>query len=70
MGDDEMNAPCKRCNGLGYIPVRGEAMAADLCGCTDWLFQPDTDEDEIDDADDRDDEPAEWQEWRDYDPEC
>jgi hypothetical protein len=59
-----MTDPCKRCGGLGYIPVRGEAMAADPCGCTDWLFQPDADED------DRDDEPAEWQEWRDYDPEC
>jgi hypothetical protein len=54
-----MNAPCKRCNGLGYISVRGEAMAAAPCGCADWQ-----------DDDDTEDEPTEWQEWRDYDPEC
>lgn len=64
-----MSDPCKRCGGLGYIPVRGEAMAADPCGCADW--QDDDETDDTDDTeDDRDDEPAEWQEWRDYDPEC
>ena len=59
-----MTAPvCPHCGGLGYVPQRGEAMAADPCGCTDWQ-----DDDENDDTED--DEPAEWQEWRDYDPEC
>lgn len=55
-----MTDPCKRCGGLGYVPHRGEAMAADPCGCADWQ--------EADD--DREDDPSEWQEWRDYDPEC
>lgn len=57
-----MSDPCKRCGGLGYIPQRGEAMAADPCGCADWQ--------DAADEDDRDDEPSDWQEWRDYDPEC
>lgn len=24
---------CPRCKGRGFIPVKGEAMAADPCGC-------------------------------------
>jgi len=55
-----MTAPvCPHCGGLGYVPQRGEAMAADPCGCADW-------QETEDDAD----EPSELQEWRDYDPEC
>ena len=46
-----MSDPCKRCGGLGYIPVRGEAMAADPCGCADWQ-----DDDETDDTDDTEDD--------------
>lgn len=70
-----MTQRCKRCGGLGYVPHRGEAMAADPCGCDDGVDE----EQDPDDARDKqiederlraEDEPFEWQEWRDYDPEC
>jgi hypothetical protein len=32
---------CRHCGGLGYIPKRGEAMAADPCGCADEVEEDD-----------------------------
>lgn len=40
-------APCRHCKGLGYIPVRGEAMAADPCGwCEEAEAEDERDPDE------------------------
>jgi len=30
---------CRHCGGFGYIAQRGEAMAADPCGCGDSVFE-------------------------------
>lgn len=56
---------CRHCGGLGYIPHRGEPMAADPCDC-----DPDdvVEEEDPDDARDRrmedermrEDDPPEW----------
>ena len=56
-----MTNPCKHCGGLGYVPERGEAMAADPCGCDDGAF-------EERDPDDARDKQIEDERLRDKDP--
>lgn len=38
------NTVCRHCKGLGYIPTKGEPMAADPCGwCDEAKDEPDPD---------------------------
>jgi hypothetical protein len=45
--DEPERGVCRRCKGLGYIPHRGEPMAADPCGCGEEV-EDDLDEEEED----------------------